>query len=465
MEVPVPVGVFAVRIHPHPRLLEDLTSSLSQELSPVVVEHLAQCASCRQRLEKILGRHPEPLLEKLAEVVPWPGWVEAGYGRAIAAAEMRLLSHMRVLSAERADAPLLLAELLGHPPERREMLMRNHPRFQTWGLFERLIDDVQERGFTDPQTAEELARLALSLADVLDPSYYGAERIDDLRARAWGYIGNARRIRFELRGAEEAFERAEIHLRSGTRDSLERGLLLDLRASLLRDQRQFVAAERLLLRALQIYREVGETHRAGRTLVSLSAVYEQAGTPERALKPLLKALELIDGEREPRVLLIAHHNLITVLAEAGRFMAAQRLLIQARPLYARFSDSRTWHHWVEGRIARGLGQKARAEVHLQAARNGFLTEGAIYDTALVSLELATLYAEQNRTTELKQLAEEILTVFSSRQIHREALAALSFLQQAVLAERASLELVTGVATFLKRLQRDPDLSFVQPAET
>jgi len=434
---------------------------LSQDLSDVV-EHLANCARCRQRLAAILGHHPEPLIEKLAEVIPWPGWVETGYGHAISAAETRFQSHMRVLAAERAEAPSRLAELLEHPPERREMLMRNHPRFQTWGLFERLIEDVQEQSFTAPQAAEDLARLALSLADVLDPSYYGAERIDDLRARAWGYVGNARRIRFELRGAEEAFEKAQVHLRLGTRDSLERGLLLDLRASLLRDQRRFAAAERLLLRALQIYQGVGETHRAGRTLISLSAVYEQAGMSEKALKPLLKALELIDGEREPRVLLIAHHNLITVLAEAGRFMAAQRLLIQARPLYARFPDSLTWRHWVEGRIARGLGQRGRAEARLQAARSGFLAEGATYDSALVSLELAALYAEQGRTSELKEIAAQTLAIFASRQIHREALAALSFLQGAALAERASLELVTGVATFLKRLQNDPNLIFVQP---
>ena len=40
--------------------------------------------------------------------------------------------------------------------------------------------------------------------------------------------------------------------------------------------------------------------------------------------------------------------------------------------------------------------------------------------------------------------------------------ALSFLHQAALAERASLELVTGIATFVKQVQGDPDLIFVQP---
>jgi hypothetical protein len=145
-------------------------------------------------------------------------------------------------------------------------------------------------------------------------------------------------------------------------------------------------------------------------------------------------------------------------------MEAQGLFIQARPLYAAFPDGYTQNrrHWVAGKIARGLGRNREAEARLQAAREGFIASGETFASALVSLELAALYARQNRTAELKQVAEEMLTIFSSGQIPREALAALSFLQQAALAERANLELVTRVATFVKRLQSDPNLSFVQP---
>ena len=430
------------------------------------MEHLASCNRCRKRLASIMG--DGGLAERLAEILAWPGRGEADYGSAIAAAETRCLVHARTLAAERAEAPARLAELIEHPPERREMLMRNHRRFQTWGLLERLIEHAWEQCFVDPFAAESSARQALHLADVLDEDYYGAERIEDLRARAWVLVGNARRIRFELDSAVKAFEQAFTHLRQGTGDILERAFLFEFRASLLRAQRRPAEAEHLLLRALRINREVGEMHRAGRILVSLSVGYEMMGTPERSIPLLYEALELIDAEREPRRLIwSAHHNLITALAETGRFMEAQGLFIQARPLYARFPDGHTQNrrHWVAGKIARGIGQIREAEAHLRAAREGFVASGFADDGSLVSLELAALYAEQNRTAELKQLAEEVLAIFSSRQIHREALAALSFLQQAALAERASLELVTGVATFLKRLQNDPDLAFVQPAES
>jgi len=179
---------------------------------------------------------------------------------------------------------------------------------------------------------------------------------------------------------------------------------------------------------------------------------------------LHRALELIDPEQEPRLLLCARHNLIDYLASAGRFLEAQGLYRETRPLYRDFPDAwaQNRRKWVRGRIARGLGQPRLAESLFLAARDGFVEEGVPYDTALVSLEIATLYAEQGRTADLKRLAREMLPIFSSLQIHREALAALTFLKQAIAAEQASLAVVTGVADFLRRARHDPGLRFEAP---
>jgi tetratricopeptide (TPR) repeat protein len=452
-----------MKIHPHDELLAEFAATLSQGEGSLV-DHLAECCRCRGRLLALIDRSRGPLPERLAEVLPWPEPPDVDYGPAIAAAERSLLTHSRALAAERAEAPGSLVELETHPPERREMLMRNHPRFQTWGLLECLIERVRERTFESPRAALDLARLGLALAECLDAGYYGAERIEDLRGRTWGFIANARRVASDLAGAEEAFETATGHLRMGTGDPLERALFLDLRASLRRDQRRLDTAKHLLLRALRLYEDVGETHRAGRILISLSTLHEHGGTPERAIPLLQEALTRIDAGREPRLLLSAQHNLITNLAEAGRFMEAHGLFIQARPLYASFPDAWTQsrRHWVAGKIARGLGQAREAEAHLLAARGGFAVEKAVFDTALVSLDLASLYAAQGRTAELKEVAGEVLAIFAAGQVHREALAALSYLRQAAEAERASLEVVASVGAYLKRLRHEPGLPFQVP---
>lgn len=359
------------------------------------------------------------------------------------------------------EAPGLFVELTEQPAGQREALLQSPGRFHTWGVFELLVERSLETAPRDPAWAGELGLLALRLAGHLDPGRYPAALIADLRARAWSHVGNACRVRFDFAAAEEAFRHAAAALKEGTGDPLEQALVLDLRASLRRDQRRFGEAFRLFRRAAKLFRRLGDGHRAGRTLVKISILHNQTGEPEEAIPLLLEALELIEPEQEPRLLLCAHHNLITYLADAGRFLEAQERYRDARPLYRSFPDAWTQNRrkWLKGHISHGIGQLRQAESLFLAARDGFLAEGAFYDVALVSLELATLYAGQGRTAELKELAAQMLPVFQSGKIHREALAALAFWKQAVETERAGLEVVTRVAGFLRRAQHDPAVRF------
>jgi tetratricopeptide (TPR) repeat protein len=198
----------------------------------------------------------------------------------------------------------------------------------------------------------------------------------------------------------------------------------------------------------------------------MATVYHHSGHPEEAIPLLQQALDLIDPEQEPRLLLCARHNLVDYLAGTCQFQEAQRAYRETRHLYRSFPDAWTQNRrkWVKGKITRGLGLFNQAETLLLAARDGFVAEGISYDMALVSLEIASLYAEQGRTEDLKRLAGEMLPVFTSRNIHREALAALAFFRQAVEAERASAALVAKVGEFLRKAQHAPEMRFQEPEE-
>jgi tetratricopeptide (TPR) repeat protein len=364
----------------------------------------------------------------------------------------RLRKIQATYTRERSEAQGLITELRRHPRERQLVVVRNHPRFQTWGVLEGLLEESRKETLGNPDLGEELALLAAAVAEHLDSSRYGSQAIEDLKARSWAYIGNARRVRFELREAEEAFDRSLVHLRRGTLEPWEHAVWMDLKASLLRAQRRFGDSMRLLKRALVLFLAVGDRHRAGRVLINMDNVFHREGHPEKGIPLLYKALELIDPEQEPHILFMAKHNLIDDLAEAGRCMEAQRLLAQARPLYRRFDGPfvRNRCRWTEGKIAQGFGQMKKAEALLETARAGFLEDDAAYEAALVSLELAGLYANQGKMTEIKRLAEGMVSIFSSRQIHREALAALALWKQAVEAEEAGAELAAWAAAEIKR---------------
>ncbi len=400
----------------------------------------------------------------MAQILPFGrGKTAADYEPTLDNLSRSLRSLEEVYGREREGAPRLYAELVQHPIERNTLRVRNCPRFHTWGFCEHLLERSRELNFQDPAAGEGLALLAIEVLDHLDPSLYGAESLEDLRARAWSYVGNSRRVQGDLQGAEEAFAFALSFLRMGTGEPMEKAMILDLKASLLTRQRRFSNAQSLLRRAAAIFLELGETHRAGRSLVKMATVHSFVGEHERAIFLRYRALKLIDPAREPRLVLVTCQNLIDDLIETGQFMAAQKLLAKAKPFYKKFTPwLSSTRKWIEGKIARGLRQTEKAEALFLSTRSEFITEGAAYETALVSLDLASLYAEQGRMAELKRLAEEMIPIFSSRQIHREALAALDYWRQAVESERACAALAAGVAAFLKKAQHNPELRFQRP---
>lgn len=402
-----------MKLHPNEFTLEELYLSHGRE-HQALLDHLTSCSSCRQRLQELIQRHPKDLAIR----------GEAGYEEMLDRSEQVLEGRQAALRKERREAPALFVELTSSPTEHVDSLLRSSGRFLTWGVFELLIERSLEVGVQEPAVAERLARLALRISDHLDFARYGLKLVEDLRARAWAHLANSRRIRLDFLGAEVAFQSAEAHLKRGTRDAVERAIVLHLKASLRRMQRRYEESLTLLRRAVDIFLEYGHHQRAGRSLVNMSTVHHYRGKPEAGIPLLIRAQELVDAEQEPRLLLCARHNLADSLAVAGRFSEARQAYREARPLYRDFTDGWTQNRrrWVKGKIVRGFRQVSQAESLFLAARNGFIAEGVPYDTALVSLDLASLYAELGRMADLKRLADETVPLFSSLPLQREALA-------------------------------------------
>jgi tetratricopeptide (TPR) repeat protein len=364
------------------------------------------------------------------------------YGRALERSAHNLLQRQAAVDRERMEAGALVTELLAWRPERQLPLLCKDPRFHTWGVLEQLLERSRDHVPAASRESERLAVLALAQSDHLDTVYYGPTRIADMRGRIWSALAEARRIHSDFAGSEAAFAAARLHLWRGTGDSLEWAVLFEAEAALRRRQQQFAEARELLLRALEIFSENGEDQRMGMGLVSLAAVHRDEGEPSLAIPLLHEALRRIDGEREPRLLLSARHELADSLAAAGRFMEARGILARARSLYRRFPDGWTQSHlrWLRGRIALGFDQTAEAEADLLGARSGFLALGSRCEAAMVLLGLAPLYARQERTAELKSLAIEAAGAFAGCGAVREVRAAMVFHRQAEEIEGAHREL-------------------------
>lgn len=375
--------------------------------------------------------------------------------------ELRLSERALRILREHARVPELLARLEGHTPEERRTLVRTDPELQSWPLGQRLIESCLDLVYAEAAKAEELAELAIALSQGLDARAYGAELVDDFKAKAWACLGEVLRSRADLRGADEAFAIAENLLAGGTGDVLEEARLLELKAALRRDQLRLDEAHALLDDALDVYRQFRDFHQVGRALVQKGSVYGAANEFEPAIRWLRKGLGLIDPTRERRLELSARHDLMLYLHESGRDQEAWFLLKASRPEFVEHGGEllKLRLRWVEGKIQQSLERFAEAEEALVEARRGFIVQGAGFESALVCLDLAGLYAAQSRAGEMRKLVEEMLPIFQSRDIHREAIAALIVFQQAVRMEKLSSDLLDEIRTFLRRARTDPKLRF------
>ena len=434
--------------HPTERTLEHFVSGdLAPDETRGVVRHLLSgCEDCRQVTNRL--------------------WPSGGGASADDFASLKLrVDELRAretsVAAERKEAVALLAELETHPPNRRMLLALNSKRYHDWFLAELLLTKVLDLGFKDPGESLAYADLAVALADRLPIEPYGEALVNDMRGRAWGALGNARRVNSDLPGAEAAFTRAQELLEAGTGDPLEEARLLGWRAVYLKLKREITASARLYDKAIGIYRRLGEEHHMGRSMIDKATTLCTGGDFEGAIRWTEQGLEHIDPELDPRFALAAKHNLSLYLHRDGDIDRAMGLLQEILPLFAKQNDSMVLLRlrWLEGRLAQAQRQFDRAKAAFREVQSGYVEREIPYEAASVSFDLATVLVEENRYDELAELAAQIVGVFRGLRIPRETLAALELFQRAVEGKRINVSWITELAAYVERSQSNPGQPF------
>ena len=314
------------------------------------------------------------------------------------------------------------------------------------------LDRSHKVRYQDPREMLHWARLARRLAERCNSlAAGGVAPLADLKARAWGHVGNALRVAGRLREAEAALSTAERFAEKGTGDTSLKIELLGWRASLYIFQRQFGDAVKLLEEAEGLCQETGNQAILAESLICKAIAWVYSGDPEKAICTLNKAILLVDPA-DRRLLFTAHHNLITCYLEAGRLQEALALVTQARSLGEQIHNELPLLRvlWQEAKILSELGLLEEAEAQFCRARDSFTERDLAYDAALVSLDLTAVYVKLGLHAEVRRTIGDILPIFSSLRVGRELLASLIQLQQAEdqtqalqLIRALSRELVAG----------------------
>ncbi|MEP7011089.1 MAG: hypothetical protein ABJC13_12260 [Acidobacteriota bacterium] len=389
-----------------------------------IAPHLeASCPTCRERFVE--------LRELQGEVGHWNETVVLFEGR---------------------EAPSQLAQLERLPLPEQLVQVQEDGNLRTWALCALLIRESQGAVSDQPLRAVERAEVAVRIAEQLSGEVYDSVWVHDLCARAWAHLANSRRVLGELLGADQALRTAQALLeRGGTGAPEVLAELLHIQAALRRAQRRLPEALVAADDAMALF--LGANHPAAmhRVRLTRAKIREELGDLPGTIADLESVIEEVDAEGETVLRAYAHHNLLTALMFAGRFEEASQRLEEVRGMFLLANPlDRLRLRWLEARIAAGLGRQDEAESILREVRKEFFERQMGYDAALAALDLATLFAEQGRTQEIKQLAIEVLPLFESREVHREAMGALILFQRAAEQENLTVELARQVAAFLSR---------------
>lgn len=344
--------------------------------------------------------------------------------------------------------------LKAHKEGERLAIVRLAREYQHWALMEAVAEESPVAASRSLEEAASWARLAVEVAERVRGPEEWQRRV---RGYAAAFGPNVLRVAGELNSASTALGDTKRLWLSGSDPDhvLDPGRVLELEASLRRDQRQFDEALARLDEARPISR------RPASVLIKKAFTHEVMGDYERAVEALREAEPMIDQGRDPRLHYMLRFNLAVLYTHPSRYVEANALLQEVRALVIERGDENEIPRltWLQGRIAAGLGRLEAARSELERALRQFADRCLWYDVALSLLELSALLLREGKTAEVRALTPRLAEVFESKEVHREALAALQLFRDAAEKDTADEELARRVLDFLFRARHDKGLKF------
>ncbi len=406
-------------------------------------------ASLRKALEgELPAEEAQNLIDKLKNLYPEGSEApeladdptEGTYGSESAESrESPETAQLRGNAHERFQAERIWNKLDGEERERQEAVLME-TTVTSAALFTLLIDKSREIGREDPGRGVEVADLALASLDSLVRRSGDEELFAGLLSQGWARLAGARSLAGDLRGAEEGFVESERHLDAAGRPAAIEAEVLAYKGALKRDQRRFLEAREILDRARELC-PAAEGDLLAKILLTQASVRFEESNPAGAIPFLEQALPLAQQSSDMVLRLAIYHNLVATYSEAGWYEKAVKLLPVAKQLSGDHGTgyNKLRFRWLEGLVARGLGNLEQAEEALEDSRQAFSEMGDGFSTALVCLDLADLFSRQNRYADMIKLCTAMAPLSGMLQNHRDAIVALQLFQRA--AEERS---VTGV---------------------
>jgi tetratricopeptide (TPR) repeat protein len=232
-----------------------------------------------------------------------------------------------------------------------------------------------------------------------------------------------------------------------------RTLVYELMGSLRVAERRFEEAYELLAMAIGIHRESRNRHQLGRALLTQAMVLMYAYKPSQALNTLLEAAPLISAEVEPSLAVTAVQTAVRCYLDDNQPDQALSLFLLGRELFQAQGASLTSLRvsWMEASLLMAHGHLEASRTLLEQVRSEFSARKLHYYCALVSLDLALVFTQMGRFSEVRALISQSMPIFRALRVQRELLASIIMLTEVDRQE----SYVAIIREASRRLEREP----------
>ena len=411
--------------------------------------HLGRCADCAEAFDAFVvafaGEDDEAFLTSDGSIASME------YGARVA--------------RENAEADELLKDYFAEPEKAAWRNLAAQRKFLHGGVVRRLAQRAFDLSMREPLDALTFADAAIAVAEAISEDAYPKNVVHDLRGRAWKERANALNQLGEPAAALDALDHAERAYKRLASNALGLGNVAFVRSGAYLLLERFSDADRAALVAEALYERLGDAERHTRVLFQRGNIKYESRELEGAAILFRRVIAYGETEQNQDWIASGSYALGNCVLETGDIESAAMLFSAAIGICRRTGQEfLAYAEWGMARVllARGLFNESLRRltaVHAQLAKRGVML-----DAAVAAMDAMDAMVALRMFRQVGALARAVFRTFTDAGVLTSALTALSFIQAAAAQKRLTREQVHTIRSFVKRLEREPNLLFLPPPD-
>lgn len=430
-------------------------SGVSAERRAAIEEHITVCGHCRTTLDFVSVTEDD-----LTDPDVWEPLVGS-----TSLESLRELANR--IAVEDEEAERLLEPFFASPA--RTAMTNLHAlgkRYRTGGVVRRLTARASSRCEIEPLDALTFAEQAIGISEALPDDTYPVKGVYELRGMAWKERARAQHLLGRLNEALDSLDRAERAFHRVRSASFGLANVMHVRAVVLYEQQRLDEAAALAERAEQAFAHLGDDDRRVKALYVRACIEYESQHLGRAISLFREVLQ--HGEAMDSATWIARASYAIGNCEVDRmnlgeasmqFHKALLIFRETGPAVDRLNTE-----WGVARVLLHAGKHAEAVRRLRDLSAEFDRHGMVTDMALVGLDITDGLLALGQPNEIVDLANRLFTVFTEAGMLTGALTAIAYVKEAAASGTLTPAALRTVRTFLKRVERQPELIFIPPPD-